>query len=238
MEDRRKTATKDLDEAPAIGQFFGRNNEMELIRAFMESETDVLVILGNKGYGTSSLARAFVEGLDEYNVLWVSLEVHSEVDGLEQKLLKFVRRFQQDATDPLEALRIADSVIVFDGYYTVTEEIVEFFASMTDHVEEAKVMITAREDTPAYNWFYHRKQVDIGKVRELRLRGLDQTGTMRLLGKPGMDQDALRRIHMMTRGQPMALKMLRDDDYDGLKKNTVFTSEEIRYLLFLKDKTG
>jgi hypothetical protein len=42
---------------------------------------------------------------------------------------------------------------------------------------------------------------------------------------------------MMTRAQPMTLKMLRVGDTKGLKKNTVFTAEEIGYLLFLKDKT-
>jgi hypothetical protein len=31
--------------------------------------------------------------------------------------------------------------------------------------------------------------------------------------------------------------MLKEGDFNGLKKNTPFTTEEIRYLLFLKDKT-
>jgi hypothetical protein len=30
--------------------------------------------------------------------------------------------------------------------------------------------------------------------------------------------------------------MLKENDYNGLKEGTVFTPEEIRYLLFLKDK--
>jgi hypothetical protein len=43
---------------------------------------------------------------------------------------------------------------------------------------------------------------------------------------------------MMTRGSPNTLRMLRDRDFEGLKKSTVFTSEEIRYLLFLMDKVA
>jgi hypothetical protein len=164
--------------------------------------------------------------------------MHSGPDKLQEKMLRFARRFLPDTTNPFEALRVADCVVVFDGYFSVQEDTVEFFASLIDNIEEAKVIITAREDTPAYNWFYHRRQVDSGKVQELRLRGLDQVGAQQMLGESDIEPDALRRIHMITRGQPMALKMLRDRDYDGLKKNTVFTSEEVRYLLFLRDKTS
>jgi hypothetical protein len=57
-----------------------------------------------------------------------------------------------------------------------------------------------------------------------------------MLGNEDIEADALRRICMITKGQPMVLRMLRDGDMEGLKQNSVFTAEEIRYLLFLKDK--
>jgi len=41
---------------------------------------------------------------------------------------------------------------------------------------------------------------------------------------------------MITHAQPSVLKMLKENDTSGLKESTVFTPEEIRYLLFLKDK--
>ena len=102
---------------------------------------------------------------------------------------------------------------------------------------ETKITIAAREDTPAYSWFYHKEKVETKEVRELRIRGLDDVSSKRLLGVENIDQDSFRRIMMMSRGQPMTLRFLRDRDLAGLKGNTMFTPEEIRYMLFLRDKT-
>ncbi len=238
MAEGRRTAVRDLGGAPDASGFLGRKEELDSMTAFMESESDLLVVLGNRGYGASALARRFVDSLEDYNVLWISLSACAGPQALRDRLLQFAKRSLPEAADPLDALGIADTVIVFDGYHMVPEETVEFFSGLVDRLDEAKVLITAREDTPAYNWFYHKKELESGKVQELRLKGLDADSAKSLLGNPGIEPDALRRIHMLTRGSPYILRMLRDGDFDGLKKNTVFTSEEIRYLLFLRDKTA
>jgi len=235
---RRHTTVRDVVDAPDTDGFLGRRDEMESMGAFMESDSDMLVILGNRGYGASALAGKFVDELGDYNVLWVSLASTRRPEELEGRLLGFARKFLPESNDPLDALGITDTIIVFDGYHSVTEETVEFFTAVVERVDEAKVLITAREDTPAYNWFYHKKEVESGKVRELRLKGLDQASARTLLGNPRIEPEAFRRIYMMTRGSPNMLRMLRGKDFDGLKKNTVFTAEEIRYLLFLMDKTA
>jgi len=119
----------------------------------------------------------------------------------------------------------------------VRDEVVEFFTTMSEAVDGSKLIITARQETPAYNWFYHKEQVDAGIVEELKIGGVDIESARKLLGNEKIERESLRRIHGMTRGQPMALKMLREDDIDGLKRNSVFTPEEIRYMLFLKVRT-
>ena len=237
MTEGKRTTVRDLDEAPDPVDFVGRKEELDSLRAFMESDSDLTVILGNRGYGASALARRFVDTLEDYNVLWVSLTACTEPEGLKERLLRFAGRFQPGASDPLDALGVADAVIVFDGYNAVSEETVEFFSDLVARLDEAKVVITAREDTPAYDWFYHKKELESGKILELRLKGLDAKSAKALLGNPGIEPDAFRRVHMMTRGSPNILRMLREKDFEGLKKNTVFTTEEIRYLLFLRDKT-
>jgi hypothetical protein len=109
---------------------------------------------------------------------------------------------------------------------------------MVDMVDGAKMIMTARQEMPAYNWFYHKPQVDAGIVEELKISGLDQESAKKLLGNANIEREALRRVLGMTRCQPMVLKMLRDGDLEGMKKNTMFTAEEARYLLFLKEKKG
>lgn len=236
MYDRGRPTIRELDEAPDIVGFVGRKAELESMASFMESDSDMLVVLGNRGYGASALTRKFVDSLEDCNVLWISLVRCEGPREVGDRMLRFAGKFLPDARDPLEALGIADSVIVFDGYHAVSEETVEFFASVVDRLDEAKVVMTAREDTPAYDWFYHKKELESGKVQELRLRGLDAESAKALLGNPRIDLDAFRRIHAMTRGSPTALRMLKQGDFEGLKRDTVLTTEEVRYLLFLKDR--
>ncbi len=238
MSERRRPGVKDLADAPAVTGFVGRREELDAMNAFLESDSDILVVLGNRGYGASALARRFADALDDYNVLWVPLDECGDAKDIEGRMLDFARRALPEAGGPLDALDVADTVIVFDGYRPASEEVVEFFSAVADRLNEAKVIITAREDTPAYNWFYHKKELESGKVQELRLKGLDRDSSRLLLGNPEIEAEAFRRIYGMTRGSPSTLGMLRDRDFEGLKKNTVFTVEEIRYLLFLRDKTG
>jgi hypothetical protein len=70
----------------------------------------------------------------------------------------------------------------------------------------------------------------------LRIKGLDEKSAMRLLGNERIDPEAFMRIFRVTRGHPMSLRLLREEDPGSLKKNTMLTSEEIKYLLLLKDK--
>ena len=238
MSDRRRPMVRELDDAPDVADFLGRKEELEAMGAFMESDSDLLVVLGNRGYGASALARRFVDTLEDYNVLWISLNKCATPEDVGDRMLRFAKESLPEAGDPLDALGVADTVIVFDGYHSVSEETAEFFAALVDGLDEAKVLITAREDTPAYNWFYHKKELESGKVQELRLKGLDTESARTLLGSQKIEPDAFRRVYMMTRGSPNTLRMLRDRDFEGLKKSTVFTSEEIRYLLFLMDKVA
>jgi hypothetical protein len=216
--------------------FFGREEELETIDRFMSSDSGLLVILGNRGYGTTSLALRYVLDNDGISVLWTDLSSHPSAEGVEGRMLEFAKKVKPSASDPFDALDLQGALLVFDEYHAVEEELVELFAGITTRVGASKVIILTRGDTPAYSWFYQKEHVDSGTVRELRMRGLDRESAKKLLGNPGIDDDALRRIHSMSGGQPMILRMLRDGDSKGLKANSVFTAEEIRYIMFLKDR--
>lgn len=233
----RRAPVRELKEAPAIEAFYGREAELKLMDDFMDSDAKVLVVLGNRGYGTTALTRKFIEGQEEEDVLWAALTPETAAKELESKLIDFGMRVRKDVTTFSDVLGLGNAILVFDDYFSASDDLVELFAYVVDNAKDAKIVISARQETPAYSWFYQKKQVDSGTVQELKIKGLDENSAKRMLGNDNIEKDALRRIMMMTRGQPMILKMLKEGDFKGLKKNTVFTSEEIRYLLFLKDKT-
>jgi DNA-binding MarR family transcriptional regulator len=237
MEGSRRAPVRDLRDAPDVSEFYDRDAELKAMEQFMESDSRVLVVLGNKGYGTSALCRKFLDDQEESDALWVNLGQSPTAKAVEETLIRFGKQVSKPASSLHDVLALGDAIIVFDDYFNVGDEVVEFFAGLVESVGEAKIVITARQETPAYNWFYQKAQVDAGVVRELRVKGLDDTSAMKLLGNPMLGKDALKRIMMLTRGQPMVLKLIRDGDQKGLRKDTVFTAEEIGYLMFLKDKT-
>ncbi|MCJ2533206.1 MAG: hypothetical protein LN411_04715 [Candidatus Thermoplasmatota archaeon] len=236
--ERRRVPVRDLLRAPPLGTFHGREQELGALDGFLKSDTSVVVVSGNRGYGTTTLVRKFVEDHEEADVLWIPVREHITPQEIESSIVDFGKRVRPAVADLDSALSIPEMIVVLDGYHTVSEEVVELFAALVNASTESKLVVTAREDNPAYNWFYQKKHVESGVVREMRVRGLDEASAKQLLGNADIEAEAFRRVYLMTRGQPLLLRMLRDDDAEGLKKSSVFTAEEIRYLLFLKDKTG
>lgn len=238
IDETRRAPVRDLEGAPSARLFFGRDAELDSMETYMESDSRMLVVLGNRGFGVSSLVRKFVDEQEDQDVLWITLDDKTTVDSIKKRLSDFSKRIGQNALPAEDVLRLKNLLTVFDDYHSVTDEVVEFFSSLVESEGDAKIIITAREETPAYNWFYHKKEVDARLVRELRIRGIDEEAARKLIGNDAIEKDALKRIMMISRGQPMTLRLLRDRDLEGLKSNTVFTAEEIRYMLYLRDKSG
>jgi len=237
LSDRKRARIRDIDGAPPRGEFFGRAEEMSLLDSFLGSNARVMVVLSGQGFGATSLVREFVEAHDALDVLWRNVSGRTDTDDLESAIISFANETGHGVTDLESALSLPDMLLVFDDYHSVGEEVVEFFSEMVASLGETKIIVTAREDTPAYNWFYQKKHVESGIVWELRMRGIDEASAKKLLRNSNIEPEAFRRIYLMSRGQPRLLRLLRDGDIDGLKRTSVFTSEEIMYLMFLKDKT-
>ncbi|MEM0343449.1 MAG: hypothetical protein QXU73_04270 [Thermoplasmata archaeon] len=238
IDETRRPPIKDLSDAPSAREFYGRDEELDMMEEFMGSEAKVLVILASRGYGASTLARKFADEQEEADVLWISIGHDTTAADIESRLVSYGKKLGADVRSVADVLRLKNLLIVFDGYFSPREELVEFFSKLVDMPGDAKMVVTAREDTPAYDRFYQKGHVDSKVVAELRLKGLDEQSAAKLLGNDRIDKDAFRRIMQMTRGQPMALRMLRDRDYAGLKGSTLLTAEEVRYLMFLRDKSA
>jgi len=237
IDETRRAPFRDLKDAPSVREFYGRDSELDYMEEFMESESKIIVVIGNRGYGTSSLVRKFVDEQDDTDVLWTNLSPGGKTSDLQDRLISFGKKLSGEVKDLADLMKQKNALLVFDDYYSVGDDVVEFFAGLVEMQGDTKIAIAAREDTPAYNWFYQKKHVESRHVRELRIRGLDEESSRRLLGNEKIENDAFKRILMISRGQPLTLKLLRDRDLAGLKGNTMFTPEELRYMLFLRDKT-
>jgi len=95
-----------------------------------------------------------------------------------------------------------------------------------------KLLILAQEATPAYCRFYGRKDVEAGLIAERHLRGLDPEGCRAMLGKPDIEEEALRRVFLLTKGCPLYLRAIREGDEATLQAHSRFTKAEIRLLLY------
>ena len=71
---------------------------------------------------------------------------------------------------------------------------------------------------------------DITGIRE----GLDREGTKQLLGNENIDDDALKKIHLMTRGNPLTIELIKLGDVMSLKRIKGFSRQEASLLLYLK----
>ena len=236
--EKRREPVRLLDDAPPADGFTGRTAELAALSDFMESGSRIAVVLGGRGYGTTALTRRFVDASTDADVLWLTVGEDESAERLQGEVISFAETVAPAAKDLHAALDIPSAIMVFDDYHSVPEEVVEFFSLLVGEQGATKIVITAREDTPAYNWFYQKRHVENGVVREIRVRGLDERSARHLLGNDEIEDDAFRRIYLMSRGQPMMLRLLREGDLEGLKRSSVYTAEELRYLLFLKDKKG
>jgi len=237
-----------LSSAPALIKLVDREEEFRHLRAALESrKCRLIVVLGGPGIGKTAIVRAFVEEeCPKRSVAWLDLRSAPGLKHVWDGLQSHVGGDRAECGGAEEAGRAAarrlesvSDMVVFDGYSEVPEETVEFFISLINALESAEkgamLVMTMREDTPSYNRFYGRREVEAGIVEELHVRGLANDDCAALLGASAIDPDALRRIYLMTKGNPQTLLLIAAGDIERLKQTTRMTTEEIRLLLFLKN---
>jgi DNA-binding MarR family transcriptional regulator len=221
----------DFTDSPKPSLFLDREEPLEQMKRFLKSRSMALVIYGAKGIGTSSLVKHFIEMLDEWNVLWISLAKHRSAGEVKGRIAAFAKMIGASAEALLESSSGANSLLVIDGYFDVEEELAELFSDMLERRNGAKMIFTCRDSTPSYNRFHRKEHLDAGVVQEMTLKGLPEKDARVLLANDEIPEEAFKRIFALSRGSPMVLGMLRDRDEEGLRRNTTFTNEEIRFLL-------
>lgn len=242
-----KAPDSDLADAPERAPFHDREEEMRHLEIFSESRSSrILAIIGGVGLGKTALAREFAERhKSTVRFAWINLHRTITHESIYASVAACLGKGDAAPPSPDAAgrrtakmLDEGDGVIVIDDYYDVPESTVEYFQALVGamNISErgAKLVITLREDTPSYNRFYGRREVESRIVEELHLRGLGPDDSRILLGVPDIDADAMKRIFLLTKGSPQALKLIAAGDFARLKETTRFTNEEIRLIMFLK----
>ncbi|MBA3045662.1 MAG: hypothetical protein KKH41_03960 [Candidatus Thermoplasmatota archaeon] len=231
---------------PNTDGFINRHHELEELGQMLGvPETRVMVIYGSQGYGISSLAARFVtEHACDWSVIWV--EMRKDLDGLVNAIRDTARGIipefdlkPRTAKNLAEQLSGRKIILALDNYFEASDEAVEFMSNLVAAIKSTrdfKLLVTTREDTPAYNRFYTIIDQHDGTVGEVHIRGLDIEHCQILLGTPDIDPDALKRLFLFTRGKPPTLKLLAEGSEKELRQKTTFLPEEIKLMLFLKEQ--
>ena len=215
-----------------------REEDLGFLRRWLAGAVPVAVIFGSRGMGKTALGWAFAETVPRS--VWAEIPPDADLEGLAASLASAtgIRTEAPDEPDAVAAVlpgtfARGTKLVVLDGYGDVAEPIVDALrAFLRAAGGTMKVLVLAQESTPAYCRFYGRSEVDGGRVVERHLRGLDLEGCWTMLGIPQIEDEALRRIYLLTKGCPLYLRAIREGDEATLRAHSRFTTAEIRLLLY------
>jgi len=229
---------KMIEKIPNTEEFYGRDQELERMERWIESDRSVLVVLGRKGHGASALAAKFVRDLEERHALWIKLEGKTK-EKIKTRISNFLEKIGAKSERIMEELPSHKAVVVFDDYYQIGDDVVSFLQDFLDQIEKNdpfKMIVTGREGTPVYERFYRTEHIEKGIVEELKVSPLDREDAEKILKKDIKDE-ALDRIMMFTKGSPQLLKLLQQGDEEKLCELTPWEKEQISLLMYLKTET-
>lgn len=222
-------------------EFLNRQNELDELNGAFHGKAKVIALYGSKGIGKTSLAKRFLRELPEnWKILWYNLE-----DKTSKEFFTYFSRhlgLEEDeptalADEVCSVLRRTNTFMIFDGYFQIEDELVDFFSYLVkkiEYVDGIKAFFIVNEATPSYCRFYKLDSIKRGLVQEIRIKGLDKGSTLRLLGVDDIEENAFNRIYLMTKGCPLFIKLIRDENINQLKNNSRFAPPEIKLLIHYK----
>jgi DNA-binding MarR family transcriptional regulator len=215
------------------GYFFGREEQLAATSGFLNGNGVVLAVFANHGYGSSTFLKKVALDLFEGSVLWHDLAREGGPERLKGDLESFALAL--GVGGGIDGLKGEKALLCLDNYRNVSESLVDMLVDLVARLRggQCKLAVAMREETPSYDRFYLRPDVLSGDVTEVRMHRFDEETARELLGKD-LDDEAFQLIYMLTRGQPLALDMVRRGDAEGLK--SIRLSEEVRFLMYLRTR--
>ena len=214
--------------------FFDREEELRISSEFLGSKASALVVFANYGYGSSTFLKKFALEQSRSPLFWHDLQRGKALGDVRSRIADFCRAQGCEDGDML-GLRERDVLLCFDNYHDVSEDVVDLFFELMNALQggRGKMAVAIREETPFYNRFFQKSDVGQGRVAEIHLRRFDHEAARRFMGED-LEEEAFQLIYRLTRGQPLALELVRKGDEKGLQ--TLLPNEEVRFLMYLRTK--
>lgn len=216
-----------------LDDFFGREDQLSRAVGFLSGAGPVLAVYANHGYGSSTFLKKVALDLFDGPVLWHDLSREGGPEKVKASMEAFAA--QVGVEGGIDGLRGERVLVCLDNYRDVSEQLVDMLTELLPRFRggKAKLAVAMREETPSYDRFYLRPDVLSGEVVEVRLHRFDEATARQFLGKD-LDDEAFQLIYMLTRGQPLALHLVKRGDAEALKK--IRLSEEVRFLMYLRTR--
>jgi hypothetical protein len=241
-------------------EFIGRDKEIKTLSDWINSQShSTVVIYGSIGIGKSALMAETIKNFrGKKNIFWYEMSDSDSQSDIIHSLSEFLSELNKTTLSSYldkhekyelsEILRILDkgikdidTILAFDNYFQVTEEVADFFSGLcvlASKYRNLKLFINALDTTPFYCRFYDKNEIKMKKIGELTIKGLDREGIKKMLNTPDIDSDALKKIHLMTRGHPLTIELIKKGDVNSLKRIKGFSRQEASLLLYLKTVKG
>jgi DNA-binding MarR family transcriptional regulator len=217
-----------------VPTFIDRDEELKISSDFLGSKSTALVVFANYGYGSSTFLKKVAMDSTKLPLLWHDLQEGNRLDDI----LGSVRAFAEEhdcKTGDISELKEKEVFLCFDNYHEVSEDVVDFFFDMMRSLSggKGKMAVAMRGETPSYSRFFQRSQVTKGQVVEIQLHRFDESSARTFMGED-LEDDPFHLIYRLTRGQPLALQLVKEGDEKSLR--TLLPNEEVRFLMYLRTK--
>jgi len=216
-----------------LEDFLGREEQLRTALGFVSSEATLLAVFANYGYGSSTFMKKFALELWDGHLFWHDLEKERSSVKLVESLRSFAGQLGLEGE--LDRLRNERVLLCFDNYNDVSQENVDVLFDLLQKLKggTAKMAVAMREETPSYNRFYQKRDLVDGSAVEVHVHRFNDALARRLVGED-IDDEAFQLIYMLTRGQPLALALIRKGDAEELRK--IRLNEEVRFLMYLRTR--
>lgn len=252
LEAQKQTALFDFPHrVPITKDFIGRKEEINTLKKWLKNENVMLIsIHGNAGIGKTSLVAETVSDFkDKISIFWYGFGKGEDFEDMVEHLSEFFARLnrtelrtllrarEKGLGDILKATMTAvsgtNSLLVFDVLDEADSESKRFIYLLSqdlNSIREVKIIILHRASAK----LYAKGALDSEHFRAMQLGGMDRKSCKALLGLKKLQKDEFERIFRLTEGNPLALKLIKSEDVEELKKSGKYTPDELTLIRYLK----